>query len=407
MQRDKIYITILDVISDHFLDAPLTAPEVTEYNNHKAAHEFREMADILLLKSNGKVCPLLNVIKTPFCDVAQYDESISVVGYTIIESCMHRKQSLERDFLYGSPEIICIDYRQFKKSVYTEDMMPGIERICSSSVRCKNLLDCIVDNNYHGYALLFKSAALGIAAGHNALPEDLYFYSLLKYLNSAKTLPLATDIDNRLPTIFNASLGYVNDVWYRQYLDIYDVINEWQHASDFLMSFLKMYQAMEFLAYRCQLVDLVNKADMQHSFLRAVKDLESSYHKAEKATFIKQLSPLFNNFSTCDPLITASVEQKVEDFFGLDEQGHRYLTFGMTPPKLAKGILRFIYDVRCSLVHNKESEFHITYTNYHEYEPLVPLIKEVQKVVAMRMMELLSIPNIHFSYKPKDNIELF
>lgn len=407
MQRNKIYINILDVVANNFLDTALTAPESHEYNNHKAALEFREMADIVLTKCNNKLKPLLNVIKTPFCGDALFDESISVTGYRISEAVSHRKKSLEREFIYGSPEIICIDYLKFKESIYTESLMPAIERICSSTVRCKKFLESIIDGNFHGYALLYKPLSLGVIVGHEPLQEDLYFFALLKYLNGAKTLPLATDIDNRVPSIFNTTLNYTNDVWYRQYLDIYDVINEWQHASDYLMSFLKMYQAMEFLAYRCQLADLVNKADMQHSFLRAVKDLDANYHKGERATFIKQLSPLFDNFTVCNPLILPEVEQKVEEFFGLDDQGNRYLKAGMTQAKLTKAILRFIYDVRCSLVHNKESEFHITYTNYTEYEALVPLMKEVQKVVAKRMMELLSQPMVHFSYKPNINIELF
>lgn len=55
------------------------------------------------------------------------------------------------------------------------------------------------------------------------------------------------------------------------------------------------------------------------------------------------------------------------------------LNFWYVTPLINKGIQKFIYDVRCSFMRNKESDFQISYANYGECETLVPVIKDGDK----------------------------
>lgn len=411
MRRNTIYISILDTIADNYMQPRLSAAEVSEYDSHKAAGEFVEMARILLaaVGCNANLKPLLKAINVPLVSVNEYESSVSMTGLTADVDIPHRKPSQERCFVYTSSEVSCLDSTKLMDKEYSEEMITMIERICCSRTRCKRLLSAIVSPNIHSYSLIYNKSLLGYATDlSDSSKEDLYSYCLLRYLNSGKTIPLHEDISGRTPTTFDPAVSFNIDVWYRQYLDIYDVLNEWQHTSDYIMAFLKMYQVMEFVAYRHLLIDIIKDADIQHSFLRSVKDLDTKYNKSERATFIKTLKPLYPDFSTCVPLVTVDVANKVEEYFGLDEKERQYLAPGMTDPGLiSKGFLRFIYDVRCSIVHNKDSEFHITYSNFGEYEKLVPIMKELLQVIGKRTIELLSDHNASFSFKPVEKLDLF
>jgi len=57
--------------------------------------------------------------------------------------------------------------------------------------------------------------------------------------------------------------------------------------------------------------------------------------------------------------------------------GTAYISDTQPQAEFEKAIPLFIYDVRCSIVHNKEAEFHITLYNYDEYEPIVPFMRAI------------------------------
>ena len=55
-----------------------------------------------------------------------------------------------------------------------------------------------------------------------------------------------------IPTNIPISINN-NDAKYNQYIDIYDVISEWNDCKDVLSAFLKMYQILEYIVYRKEL----------------------------------------------------------------------------------------------------------------------------------------------------------
>lgn len=87
-----------------------------------------------------------------------------------------------------------------------------------------------------------------------------------------------------------ASFNYNKDIVYKEYYDIYDVLNDWLHAEDILTAFLKMYQIAEYMVYRKQMAEIVNRANVKQSFLRETKNLSSKYTKNERDTVISNLS---------------------------------------------------------------------------------------------------------------------
>ena len=59
---------------------------------------------------------------------------------------------------------------------------------------------------------------------------------------------------------------------------------------------------------------------------------------------------------------------------------------------------KFIYDVRCCIVHNKEAEFHILYNNYEEYESIIPLMNEINRQMVDKIFNIINTINSDIHY---------
>lgn len=148
-----------------------------------------------------------------------------------------------------------------------------IEALASIESHRTGLLNLIRSNAPDQYVLLFD------AVQFNGSGIDLYSYAYLKYLETEKI-----EIDSDLIWDWNSSVstintGFISTVIYSQYYDVYDVINEWHHANDVLVAFLKMYQVLEYMGYRRKMVDIVKGSDIKNSFLMHVKSLNSSFNE--------------------------------------------------------------------------------------------------------------------------------
>ena len=88
----------------------------------------------------------------------------------------------------------------------------------------------------------------------------------------------------------------------------------------------------------------------------------------------------------------------VDKYFGKSKNGNHYLDTSKPQTEIDTGVARFIYDTRCSIVHNKESEFHILYNNYDEYKDIVPLMVSINNIMAEKILEILKTvrPAIHY-----------
>lgn len=102
----------------------------------------------------------------------------------------------------------------------------------------------------------------------------------------------------------------------------------------------------------------------------------------------------------------ANYEAVIFDYFGKTKSGGKYLHSGLVLNDRDKAISRFIYDMRCSIVHNKEAEFHIAYTNYTEYKNVIPLAIEVHDQIMNKIWKLLNQIGNGIEYDKKE-IELY
>jgi hypothetical protein len=178
------------------------------------------------------------------------------------------------------------------------------------------------------------------------------------------------DIDQTLfYTRNHGAVVTLNNVVYQQYFELFDIINEVNHSTEIITRFLKVYHMLEYLVYRVELVKVEEKARLNRTFIREIHGL------AGKGSAEKEFEIFKKNFPK---IFNAEI---VDGYFNLGVLSPDQVTFlknkiGLDPytPTDKEKVCRLIYILRNSIVHNKESEFHMTTTNPDEYIDMIPLL---------------------------------
>lgn len=230
--------------------------------------------------------------------------------------------------------------------------------------------------------------------------ERHYSYIYLSFLNSSNAVPLPR-ILNYTSTGLNPALSFTTTVEYEQYFDIYDVLNELNQAPDMLSRFLKLYHVLEYLMYRVYLVDLVGRVGRNKFFVREFITSSERMKKGEKDTFILNFSKIFAadrpEFSTS---LSAHVNVNVNNFLRDNK-----LVSGFSAANLTK-VAELIYGIRCSIVHNKESEYHLTVSFYDDFIQIIPLLKALMKSLEKLVIEKIKTNHANIKY-PQREVNLF
>lgn len=316
----------------------------------------------------------------------------------------HPNPSYKRRLEYYSENLNVVETELLYKNpadAYSDESWRMLECIFVDSNKTDQFLTELKQRVHSDtYNITVDEAALHLTQAEADNSENLYAYALASLLNKKQKLEipsgliLSTADGNPIIPTFD----YNKEIVYNEYYDIYDALNDLLHAGDILTAFMKMYQIVEYMIYRTQLVEITNSGDKKQSFLRAVKNLNSKYTKNERDTIISNFPNLFNSFSL-DPNEISATWPFVDKYFGKLDNGGHYLDSTLSPAKFNKGVARFIYDTRCAIVHNKESEFHILYNNYDEYKDIVPLMNSINKAMIKKIIEIINNPAspIHYA----------
>lgn len=390
MTRADLYEKILKTILDEHASIINKHDEIEDELSLNGIYDALSIAkaDDGLKKNN-----LGNLISSMDCkineeEIPDYNDlSISIKQYENISN--------KRNFIWHSSDFSVINCENFfqNNSTYDEKIMLVIEQICYDEQNRKSLLSYFTTNGDGGtndYCIICNKAKY---------PSQnewiLYMYGLCSYLNNGDKL----SIDNNLnyhQNFYNSNFSYKNNVQYNQYIDIYDVISEWNNCSDVLSAFLKMYQILEYIVYRKGLVEIVRGANIKQSFVRQIKGLDKRFSNNERETFKNGLKDIFPSFNgTITISITPDIEDFCKKYYPLTNGGTTYLTQANIndSAQVDSCISRFIYDTRCAIVHNKESEFHITTINSSEYAAIIPLMENILKVVGERLLDVINDAN--------------
>lgn len=233
--------------------------------------------------------------------------------------------------------------------------------------------------------------------------EKSYSYIYLAFLNESKSIVVSQELRYTPSTIFSP-LSYDNTKTYEQFFDIYDVLNDLNQTTDILNRFLRLFHIFEYLVYRVYLAKLVTRLGNSKIFVREFINSSESMKKGEKESFIKNFGMIFTaDIFSASPIvidIASAVDSGVKDFLK-----EKKIVSSFEADK-SKKIAELVYGLRCCIVHNKESEYHMTISNYEDYSVIIPLIKKVlenfEKLVIKKI--LLNDPIISYS---RERIRLY
>ena len=399
MNRNELYTEILStILTEH-------SRLVTDIDNIREEFELNGLLRALTSLEGKLQDPKLECIITSM--KAKHDEE-ELVNYEVLD--VNRgsfdQVSKKRDFKCNLSNLTVLNCDCFFNEImYNDATMLAFEKICYVEERRKEFLNYVLNNDgKHEYYVIYdRNVFNGIDSW------KLYMYALFMCVNEGGNIESNSSLDYT-PSSHYLGILFDPTVKYEQYIDIYDVISEWNTSRDLLNAFLKMYQILEYMVYRKEFVTIVQGANIKQSFVRQIKGLDRKFSNSERDTFIKGVSCVLSSFAgdIPDSLVTASVKDFCLKYYPLSSNGNTYMTAEniRDTSQINNCISKFIYDVRCSLVHNKESEFHITMINYDEYAPIVPLMKEIMKVVGKKIMETLNTPNNNICF-PNSQLPLY
>ncbi|TFD99076.1 hypothetical protein E2605_03065 [Dysgonomonas capnocytophagoides] len=226
-----------------------------------------------------------------------------------------------------------------------------------------------------------------------------YSYIYLAYLNNSQSIFLSNDLKYNT-TYLNSTFAYNDFKNYEQYFDIYDVINELNQAPDILNRFLRLYHALEYMVYRVYLVDLVSRIGSSKLFVREFISSAETMKKSEKESFVKNFKIIFDtDLSLIRSRLSGLITPSIRTFL---EQKNIVKGFGIDIKKIAE----LIYGIRCCIVHNKESEYHITTSNSEDYSTIIPLIRKLLEIFEDLIIAKISANNNKINY-PQSSINLY
>lgn len=227
--------------------------------------------------------------------------------------------------------------------------------------------------------------------------EDAHYpYIYLCFLNNSQSILLTNQLKYSSPSL-HPTLSYDSTKNYEQYFDIYDVLNELNQAPDILNRFLRLYHTLEYLVYRVYLVNLVSRVGTSRLFVREFITSAESMQKGERESFIKNFDKIFATelVGIIDPQLSPLTNAAVVAFLA-----DKKIVSGFATNDI-KIIAKLIYGLRCCIVHNKESEYHMTISNSDDYQILIPLIRKILEVFENLVVNKITNNYVQINYTQK------
>lgn len=407
MKRKNLYKRILLKILSAYSGWLPASPDYQDVVDHIDNENMDDAAACLLLAPFIKQAlkPLLLTIKDIYNNANKEDDLIP--EYSTIELFQPIADKYKRPFFYRGKGLTIITSEYIfppdPNSRYRDDIWMSLQSIMLDSNQRDTFLNQLYVGVSDGFCIGFKKTALGYSKrypNNNIKKEDLYAFGLAAFMHSKQKLPVVEELkfdNSQLP--FNA-FNFNHKIKYQQYYDILDVVNEWLYSSDILTAFMKMYQIVEYMVYRKQMYCIVNSSSLKQSFLRSVKTMNKKFEDNERTSVILGLKALFPGIRPSKAKIKKA-QNFIGEFFGRTKNGKPYLSTAITNNEMDEAVARFVYDMRCSIVHNKESELHFTYSNYDMYKCVIPLAREIHDALMVKVWDYLNTESNKIEYKRK------
>ena len=388
MERKDLMVSLVKSISDRLnAIAPFSATCFTLINESLDADKTKDAIDnIFSEKAATNYTTLLTRIHNLTEDENKYELDNALIYLEGMADPAH--ETLVKPLIYFKKNecLVMTTSLLFEKCNTTagieDNVFIAIENIYLSvkdnPVSLNSFLSNIENKNDYGYIVLTNNNA------NDAW--NLYGYACLCHINEEK-FEIPVELTYPANTKFhNSAMVYDSSVPYIQDFDVFNVMNESKHTQDVLGRYLRMYQILEYFAFRIHLVKIANVSIRNCAFVRTtIKEAHSSVIK-EEDEFQKMFVQLFKEVINPGKLDVVSIipyNNFLEKNYGI-KAGEQHC---------AKKVGRILYKLRNSIVHNKATELHFTYGNVDEYRDGIGLIRLVTNKMEEEIVKLLNDPN--------------
>lgn len=256
-----------------------------------------------------------------------------------------------------------------------------------------------IQNSHENWGILVHK----FAHTHNSL--SIYSYIYYKELLHGGKIALDQRLDYSLA--HGATTVFSGTTKYEQYFEVFDIINELNHSNETITRFLKLYHILEYLVYRRELVQIEVKARVNRTFIREIHGFTGKGQSEKEFDVFKRnfrdifVAEIAAGAFQLNPL-TAQEATFLRSYWGIDIPNTNNLFNHLE----SVNISTLIYRIRNSIVHNKESEFHITTTNPDDYSDVIGLIQRFIQILEKQVFDKISSDAATVSYQSK-YIELY
>jgi len=244
---------------------------------------------------------------------------------------------------------------------------------------------------YHFLAALHST--IHPIEGHHALIKNVRptvddqavdSFVRLSVLASGKIIHTPQNYNKPLQ-IIDADIFQVGEL-YQQWNEVHTVLSEYNDRTETLLKYLTIYHVIENFMFKFPIVDLERKNDGKmfsiRDFRRLYTSTETSETGALKRLFDVILKEKARGLVTFDKHLTTRwkgliVTQQISEMntaLALLGIKQKYAEFNAT--NCAEIFSKIVYQVRCAIVHNKETEFHLTHSSFNSNNSFRILIED-------------------------------
>ena len=342
------------------------------WNNDEIIEELKGHASIITLPKILEILDAFKEIKTGAAFLV--DEYVPLNNVELLDFSQPDFRKRNRAFSFSDLQFGYLSMKKLLKinplsaidSTSYRTLIDYIATVISNgeNIKITNLLNHI-QNSHEDWGVLVHK----FAHAHSSL--SIYCYIYYKELLQGGKI----DLDQRLTYTFahGATTTFSGETKYQQYFEVFDIINELNHAHETITRFLKLYHILEYLVYRAELVKLEVKARVNRTFIREIHSFTGKGQSDKELEVFKRSfreifqSELAEGVFQLNPL-TEKAGAFLKSYWGLNISKTNIISHTD-----GNQIAQLIYRIRNSIVHNKESEFHLTTSNPDDYVDVIDL----------------------------------
>lgn len=247
------------------------------------------------------------------------------------------------------------------------------------------------------YALIYSEISTNI-------PKCKAYISLHMVMNG-KIVHLPYEYSRYLSTVSSKPLDINND--YHQFKDALTILSEYNSQEDILDKFLRLYHIIENFMFKSPLVELERKQNGSPFSFRDFQRIHSKISKSELDSLKKFIQKVFitsylnttdfknytfallqSKVSATPSLITKGNFNNLLLYLNIEKRNGEPLNYDdLEINTFYKHYSEILYALRNSLVHNKESEFHLTHETMLRHFEIGDTVKVLLEEFLLPTME--------------------